>query len=89
MYPQGCSEDGVYDLAGNVWEWCLNEYSKPNRCQVEGESARVLRGGSWSFNLDLARSEYRNNGHPHLRYNLSGFRVVVSSPIQERWLRKR
>jgi formylglycine-generating enzyme required for sulfatase activity len=48
-----------------------------------------LRGGSWSFNLDLARSEYRNNGHPHLRYNLSGFRVVVSSPIQERWLRKR
>ncbi len=89
MYPQGCSEDGVYDLAGNVWEWCLNEYSKPNRCQVEGESARVLRGGSWLYNRGLARSEFRLNLQPHSRNNNCGFRVVVSSPIQERWLRKR
>ena len=89
MYPQGYSEDGVCDLTGNVWEWCLNEYSKPNRCQVEGESARVLRGGSWFINQVNARSEYRNLNQPHSRSNDFGFRVVVSSPIQERWLRKR
>jgi formylglycine-generating enzyme required for sulfatase activity len=89
MYPQGRSEHGVCDLAGNVWEWCLNEYSEPNRCQVEGESARVLRGGSWFSAQDGARAEYRYVNLPDDRNLISGFRVVVSSPIEKRWRRKR
>lgn len=35
-------------MAGNVWEWCLNEYDDPNQITIDGsDDARVLRGGSW------------------------------------------
>ena len=50
MYPHEKPEQspyGVADLSGNVWEWCLNEYEKPERIQEEGDAYRVLRGGSW------------------------------------------
>jgi hypothetical protein len=47
IYAQGASAEGVLDLSGNVWEWCLNEYSNPERVQVSGTESRVLRGGSW------------------------------------------
>jgi len=65
------SGDGLYDLAGNVWEWCDTLY-EPN------ENYRVLRGGSW-LNFDPARllSSYRGLGHPALRCDIYGFRVVL------------
>jgi hypothetical protein len=82
IYPHGKSPEGVLDLAGNVWEWCLNEYSKPDRTQKAGTGSRVLRGGSWDLNQDVARAEFRYNYHPRARYNDFGFRVVVLSPIR-------
>ncbi len=36
------------DLSGSVWEWCLNEYSNPERMEPEGSESRVVRGGSWN-----------------------------------------
>ena len=36
MYPDGATAQGVLDLAGNVWEWCLNKYEDPNECIVRG-----------------------------------------------------
>jgi hypothetical protein len=47
IYPQGASPEGVLDLAGNVWEWCLNEYEKPERTKPGGTGSRAWRGGSW------------------------------------------
>lgn len=80
MYPQGASPEGVMDLAGNVWEWCLNEREKPERTQRSGTEPRVLRGGSWlNLHDNLA---VRYDYHPNFRYySRLGFRLVCSAPI--------
>jgi formylglycine-generating enzyme required for sulfatase activity len=79
-YAQGASSEGVLDLAGNVWEWCLNEYQKPDRTKPWVERSWVLRGGSWCDGQDCARADYPFP--PIYRYYNIGFRVVVvSSPI--------
>ena len=61
MYPGGASPQGVLDLAGNVWEWCLTDYGRPgdgsagsvhrdpcSRMPRGDEVRRVVRGGSWN-----------------------------------------
>ena len=81
-FPLGASRQGVYDLAGNVWEWCLNEYDTIGNIQPGGEKTRSVRGGSWLFYLDGARADYRYDFyHPFDRNDLCGFRVVLVSPI--------
>ncbi|MEM7254559.1 MAG: SUMF1/EgtB/PvdO family nonheme iron enzyme [Pseudomonadota bacterium] len=79
-YSSDVSSDRVFDFAGNVWEWCLNEYGEPENCQLAGKGSRVLRGGSWFSRRGLARACYRGGGHPNGRYDLVGFRVVRVSP---------
>jgi len=81
IYPQGNSLQGVCDLSGNVWEWCLNIYEEPANTQKAGSFARVARGGSWSFNLDAARASDRSYGPPDFRYYNVGFRMSCASPI--------
>ena len=53
MYPQGVTEQGVLDMAGNVWEWCLNTYENPEQQESvridKSGGVRVLRGGSWNY----------------------------------------
>ena len=60
MYPQGVSPYGIHDMSGNVWEWCLNEYSNPDNVQESGNDSRSLRGGSWVDYHDDARSVRRS-----------------------------
>jgi hypothetical protein len=84
IFPEGASPEGLLDLAGNVWEWCLNEYQRPDRVGISGRESRVVRGGSWYFDLDFARADYRFDYHPVSRLNDVGFRVVVWSPIPGR-----
>jgi hypothetical protein len=77
LHLAGRSLQGVYDLAGNAWEWCRNRYDQP---QVVGEdtvSPRVLRGGSWRVNRGFARSDFRLEGLPEDRMAGSGFRLVT------------
>lgn len=62
---------GIYDLGGNVWEWCQDAYSPTS-------SSRVLRGASWiNYDRSALPSSSRYNDTPGRRYNLIGFRCVV------------
>jgi hypothetical protein len=81
MYPEGASPVAALDLAGNVWEWCLNEYDDPAQTGIGGEARRVVRGGSWGDLLEDARCAYRVHDHPGVRDDDLGFRVVCVSPI--------
>ena len=60
MYPQGISPIGALDMCGNVWEWCLNEYRNPENTGVGEYETRVLCGGAYDRDADLARSSYRD-----------------------------
>ncbi|MEX8517766.1 MAG: formylglycine-generating enzyme family protein [Leptothrix sp. (in: b-proteobacteria)] len=82
LYPDGAATSGAQDMAGNVWEWCLNEYDKPQNTGSAGDAHRVLRGGAWnnpSINCSTShRIGYATDG----RTNHVGFRLVMSDPIQ-------
>ena len=80
IFSQGASPYGVLDMSGNVWEWCLNEYSNPENVGLSGEASRVLRGGSWYYFQVYARASFRFSYDPYLRSYINGFRVVVCPP---------
>ncbi|MCG6868366.1 MAG: formylglycine-generating enzyme family protein [Gammaproteobacteria bacterium] len=85
VYPQGASSEGVLDLAGNVWEWCLNKYDKPEVIAADNSGDfRVLRGGSWFLGPGSARAAFRGGHSPDFRYHHIGFRVLSSAPIDGR-----
>ena len=81
IYPNGITPEGVADMTGNVWEWCLNEYSEPRNIQLAGNEARVLRGGSWDYDQGDARGSYRDYNGPAVRSDDLGFRVVCVRPL--------
>lgn len=84
LYPLARNPFGVEDMAGNIWEWCLNSCDPPSDASLDTSEARVLRGGSWYSSPDSVRASVRYSYRPVSRSNSIGFRVLCSSPIESR-----
>lgn len=90
QYPP--NDYGVYDMTGNVWEWCLNKYDinaslqNPSTTPKEVreivdtflniDTYRVLRGGSWASSEHSVRVAYSGRAAPRFTYYSYGFRCV-------------
>ncbi|MFD0856559.1 formylglycine-generating enzyme family protein [Actinomadura adrarensis] len=66
---------GLYDMLGNVWDWCWDLYD----ADVYG-TYRVLRGGGWADEHWSCRASVRRRSHPTFRIDDVGFRVARSAP---------
>jgi len=73
---------GLYDMHGNVWEWCRDWYGNyakvpaVNPSGPDSGTEKVRRGGSWFKHGHSCRSANRAHGHPPTRYKTTGFRIV-------------
>jgi formylglycine-generating enzyme required for sulfatase activity len=92
-YPQQTTDVGIfppnafglYDMHGNVWEWCQDNWhhsyngapTDGSAWNIGGNSNYVLRGGAWDNYPYRCRSANRYGNSPVIRFNSNGFRVVV------------
>lgn len=89
---------GLYDMHGNVWEWCLDWYedditahggkvnidpaTPANTLSGASGSSCVIRGGGWNRVAGYCRPAFRNNYSPSDRFNYIGFRVVCTAGLR-------
>jgi formylglycine-generating enzyme required for sulfatase activity len=82
-YPEGQSRDGVLDMIGNVWEWCLTAWGKAD-ADVTGYDQRVIKGEAWNVSIPEHLSASDRGAHsPRGQLNDCGFRCACVNSDQE------
>jgi formylglycine-generating enzyme required for sulfatase activity len=76
-YTRGVSPYGVFDMAGNVWEWCLNPEDSGQDARVFSDENRIVKGGSHIGIYKRAQCRFYYLLNPQCRYNSIGFRLVL------------
>jgi formylglycine-generating enzyme required for sulfatase activity len=80
------NELGLYDMSGNVWEWCADDWHgsysgapSTGRAWIDSPraSSRVFRGGGWDGGARYCRVSYRGNYTPSFRGSALGFRLAL------------
>ena len=75
-YEEGISPYGCYDMAGNVWEWCVQLYGSKFSAQ------KIVRGGSWLNYMVHSKCIFRNTFDPAERHPAVGLRCVSLHPTE-------
>lgn len=79
------NELGLYDMSGNVCEWCqdwFGEYSETTQSGPQGPPdghSRIVRGGGWDIDASSCRTSYRNYLSPNTKLQSLGFRLAATS----------
>lgn len=83
LFSSGISPYGCEDMAGNIWEWCLNKMTPDYEAYYEdldptGDEPRIVRGGAFDRLQRFARCSFRYWHDPRFKFEMMGFRVVMA-----------